>query len=95
MLAGGEIVSNKNNKSKDTKVSFDIQLARLVYIGSTISTLGGGLQTLAAALALNALEKASSQNFKNQFDQSKQSEDLEMQIDSIIKELKEIKKIIS
>lgn len=95
MLAGGEIVSNKNNKSKDTKVSFDIQLARLVYIGSTISTLGGGLQTLAAALALNALEKASSQNFQNQFDQSKQSEDLEMQIDSIIKELKEIKKIIS
>lgn len=92
MLAGGEIVSNKNNKSKDTKVSFDIQLARLVYIGSTISTLGGGLQTLAAALALNALEKASSQNSQNQFDQSKQSEDLEMQIDSIIKELKEIKK---
>lgn len=88
-------MSNKNNKSKDTKVSFDIQLARLVYIGSTISTLGGGLQTLAAALALNALEKASSQNFQNQFDQSKQSEDLEMQIDSIIKELKEIKKIIS
>ncbi|AWE07650.1 translation initiation factor 2 [Lysinibacillus sp. 2017] len=88
-------MSNKNNKLKQSSDSFDIQVARLVYIGSTISTLGGGLQTIAAALALSALEKASSESFQSQYDQSKQPEDLEMQIDSIIKELKQIKKIIS
>ena len=101
MLLGGKIVSNKNNKFNPTSASFDLQIARLVYIGSTISTLGGGLQTLAAALTLNALEKANAQNFQNPQSfqsQSKQPnqdpEDLKLQIDSIIKELKEIKKII-
>ena len=95
-------MSNNNNKNKlkQTPDSFDIQLARLIYIGSTISTLGGGLQTLAAALALNALEKASSQNSQSsqssqtRNEQSKQPEDLEMQIDSIIKELKQIKRMM-
>jgi hypothetical protein len=91
----GKIVDNKNNNLKQNKVSFDLQIARLVYIGSTISTLGGGLQTLAAALAVNALEKSSSQNFQNPTENAKHTEELEMQIDSIIKELKQIKKIIS
>ena len=102
MLLGGKIVSNKNNKYNPSGPSFDIQIARLVYIGSTISTLGGGLQTLAAALALNALEKANAQNpqnaqnFQGQNKQANQQpEDLKMQIDYIIKELKEIKKIIN
>lgn len=90
---------NNNNKNKFEKSpdSFEIQIARLVYIGSTISTIGGGLQTLAAALALNALEKASSQNsqsYQTRNEQSKQPEDLEMQIDSIIKELKQIKRMM-
>ena len=94
-------MSNKNNKFNPTSASFDLQVARLVYIGSTISTLGGGLQTLAAALALNALEKANAQNqnpqnFQSQNKQANQQpEDLKMQIDYIIKELKEIKKIIN
>lgn len=90
---------NNNNKNKLEKSpdSFEIQIARLVYIGSTISTIGGGLQTLAAALALNALEKANSQNSQSsqtRNEQSKQPEDLEMQIDSIIKELKQIKRMM-
>lgn len=94
-------MSNKNNKFNPTSASFDLQIARLVYIGSTISTLGGGLQTLAAALTLNALEKATAQNqnpqnFQSQNKQANQQpEDLKMQIDYIIKELKEIKKIIN
>ena len=94
-------MSNKNNKSNPTSEAFDLQIARLVYIGSTISTLGGGLQTLAAALTLNALEKASAQNpqnfqgFQSQNDQPNQPEDLKRQIDFIIKELREIKKIIN
>lgn len=98
MLVGGKIVRNDNNKFNKTPVSFDIQIARLIYIGSTISTLGGGLQTLAAGLALNALEKSSSQSSQSsqsQNEQSKHPEDLQMQIDSIIKELKQIKKMIS
>lgn len=90
---------NNNNKNKFEKSpdSFEIQIARLVYIGSTISTIGGGLQTLAAALALNALEKANSQDSQSsqtRNEQSKQPEDLEMQIDSIIKELKQIKRMM-
>lgn len=99
MLVGGLIVRNNNNKNKLEKSpdSFEIQIARLVYIGSTISTIGGGLQTLAAALALNALEKANSQDSQSsqtRNEQSKQPEDLEMQIDSIIKELKQIKRMM-
>lgn len=90
---------NNNNKNKFEKSpdSFEIQIARLVYIGSTISTIGGGLQTLAAALALNALEKANSQDSQSsqtRNEQSKHPEDLEMQIDSIIKELKQIKRMM-
>ena len=84
----------KNNMLNQNNDSFDLYIARLVYIGSTISTLGGGLQTLAAALALNALEKSNSPNFQRKNEQANQPEDLKMHIDSIIKELKEIKKII-
>ena len=89
--------NNNKNKLEQSPDSFEIQIARLVYIGSTISTIGGGLQTLAAALTLNALEKASSQNpqsSQSQNEQSKQPEDLEKQIDSIIKELKQIKRMM-
>lgn len=89
--------NNNKNKLEQSPDSFEIQIARLVYIGSTISTIGGGLQTLAAALALNALEKASSQNAQSsqsRNEQSKQTENWEMQIDSIIKELKQIKRMM-
>lgn len=83
----------KDNKSKTNQPSDSPELyaAKLAYIGSSISTLGDGLQAIAAGIALEALEKQSSQD---QNTQSNQSEKMQKQIDYLIKELKQIKKFL-
>ncbi|QDQ03207.1 translation initiation factor 2 [Lysinibacillus fusiformis] len=87
-----------NDYKKNPQQSLDtteIQIARLAYIGASISTLGDGLSAVAAGLALNALEKSSNQNPQNQNnDQSKGSEDMQKQIDYLINELKQVKKMM-
>lgn len=87
---------NKNNPQQPS-VATEIQIARLAYIGATIATLGDGLSAVAAGLALNALEKSNNQNPQVQnSDQSneKDVEDLQKQIDYLINELKQVKKLV-
>ncbi len=43
---------NKNTFNNQSNDSLDIFAAKLTYIGSSISTLGDGIQTIAAGLAL-------------------------------------------
>ena len=84
----------KNNPQQSSDIT-DIQIARLAYIGASIATLGDALSAVAAGLALNALEKSSNQNPQNQnSDQSKDVEDLQKQIDYLINELKQVKKMM-
>lgn len=80
---------NKNTFNNQSNDSLDIFAAKLTYIGSSISTLGDGIQTIAAGLALEAL-----QNSKNDIsnDQAKQNANMKEQIDYLISKLQQIKK---
>ena len=85
--------NNKNNinQSPDSR---EIYAAKLAFIGASISTLGDGLQAIAAGISLELLEKSYNGSSQSQNDQSKQSEKTQKQIDYLINELKQIKKIL-
>ena len=55
----------RNNKPDQNNDSLEIYAARLSYIGTAISTLGDGLQTIAAGLALEALVNANKDSSQN------------------------------
>lgn len=73
--------------------STEIYAAKLAYIGATIATIGGGLQVIAAGIALEILEKSKNQDSQNQQIQSKESKIMQKQIDYLIKELNNLKQI--
>lgn len=88
------IQMSENTKNSNQSASQqDIQIAKLAFIGTSISTLGDGIQMVAAGLALEALEKSSNQGAQNSNEHSKQTENMEKQIDYLINELKQIKRI--
>lgn len=87
-------INDNKNKSNQASDSIDIQIAKLAFIGASIATLGDGLNALAAGLALKELEKSSNQSSQNPYDQLKQAESIQEQIDYLIRELKQIKKMI-
>ncbi|MGE7909596.1 translation initiation factor 2 [Lysinibacillus xylanilyticus] len=78
------------NKNQSTD-SLDIYAAKLTYIGTSLSTLGDGIQTIAAGLALEALLNAKKENSN---DQAKQNTKMKQQIDHLISELEQIKRIL-
>lgn len=83
-----------DNKIKINSESQDLQIAKLAYVGASISALGGGIQLIAAGLAIDVLENSNKQSSQKQNEQSKQAENMQKQIDSIIKELKQIKRMM-
>lgn len=90
-----DIKMNGNKKNLDqSSDSQAIQIARLSFIGASIVTLGDGISAIAAGLALEALENSSNQNSQNSDINSKQSEDMQKQMDYLINELKHIKKMM-
>ncbi|KPN97143.1 hypothetical protein [Lysinibacillus sp. ZYM-1] len=88
----------RNNKPSQNNDSLEIYAAKLAYIGAAISTLGDGIQTIAAGLALEVLQNAnndSSQSNNNGDGQSSvQIDNMQKQIDYLIGELKHIKKML-
>ncbi len=87
----------RNNKQNQGNESIEIYAAKLSYIGTAISTLGDGLQTIAAGLALEALQNAnndSSQNNNGNGNQTVKIDNMQKQIDYLITELKQIKKML-
>ncbi|MGE7916692.1 translation initiation factor 2 [Lysinibacillus xylanilyticus] len=66
----------------------------MTYVGAAISTLGDGIQTIAAGIALDALRNSNTQDSQNDAKQSLQKDNMQKQIDHLIYELKQIKKII-
>jgi len=88
----------RNNKPSQNNDSLEIYAAKLAYIGAAISTLGDGIQTIAAGLALEVLQNAnndSSQSNSNGDGQSSvQIDNMQKQIDYLIGELKHIKKML-
>ncbi|WP_339216690.1 translation initiation factor 2 [Solibacillus sp. FSL W8-0372] len=83
---------NNNKKNSDqSSDAQDIQIARLAFIGASIVTLGDLISTLAAGLALDALEKSKNGDSGPPPTQSK---DMQKQLDYLINEFRQIKKIM-
>jgi hypothetical protein len=90
--------SNTNadtNASNQTSIptSTDILVAKLVFIGSTITTIGDGITAIAAALALEALEHPKDQRSQIHGYSSKQLDTTEKQLDLVMSELAQIKSL--
>ncbi|WP_413367237.1 translation initiation factor 2 [Lysinibacillus sp. 3P01SB] len=85
---------NDKRKSENSSDSLEIQIARLEFIGASIVTLGDAIETIAAGLALDALLRSSNQNSANSDEQSKHSSKMQREIDYIINELKEVKRMM-
>lgn len=89
----------RNNKQNQGNESIEIYAAKLSYIGTAISTLGDGLQTIAAGLALEALQNANNDSSQNNngngnSNQTVKIDNMQKQIDYLITELKQIKKML-
>lgn len=84
---------NKKNLGQSS-VSQDILIARLAFVSGCILSLGGALSTIAAGIALEALENSSNQDSQKTDTHSKHSENMQKQIDYLLDELKQIKKIM-
>ncbi|WP_249645692.1 MULTISPECIES: translation initiation factor 2 [unclassified Lysinibacillus] len=85
----------RNNKQNQNNDSMDIYIAKLAYIGTAISTLGDGIQTIAAGLALEALQNAKNDSSPtNNGDQTAKVDNMQKRIDYLIAELKQIKKML-
>lgn len=85
----------RNNKQNQNNDSMDIYIAKLAYIGTAISTLGDGIQTIAAGLALESLQNAKNDSSPtNNGDQTAKVDNMQKQIDYLIAELKQIKKML-
>jgi len=67
----------------------------LAYVGLVITTLGNGIETIAAGLALEALRKSNTSNSQNDMKQSMKKDNMQKQINYLIYELKQVKKIIN
>ncbi|WP_286922998.1 MULTISPECIES: translation initiation factor 2 [Lysinibacillus] len=67
----------------------------MAYVGLVITTLGNGIQTIAAGLALEALRKSNTSNSQNDMEQSMKKDNMQKQINYLIYELKQVKKIIN
>jgi len=65
----------------------DIYIAKLNLVGTTLSTLGDALQTIAAGITLQELEKTNNQNSQNHSNQSIQIESMQKQIDQLTRKI--------
>lgn len=88
------IVNNNKSQLNGTSDEIDIQIAKLAFIGASLTTLGDGLTAIAAGLALEALvKKSNNQSSQSQNKQLKQIQATQRQLDYLITELNQFKKI--
>jgi len=86
-------MKNKNNRNEinGTSDSLDIQVAKLAFIGTSITTLGDGISAIAAGLALDALVKSNIKSTQRQNPHLKQLETSQKQLDYLLNELKQFR----
>jgi len=85
----------KNGKKSDNSVQDlnpDIQAAELAVIAGLLTTLGDGIATIAAVLALQEAEKSSQSS--NNRDASFDLGNIQKRLDSLERDMKHIKKIL-
>lgn len=86
-------MNNHNNSSLgENSTSPEIYAARIGFIGALLSTLGDGLQSIGAGIALQQLENSSFQESQPQSDQSNQFENMQKQIDQLTRKIEEMEK---
>ena len=83
-----------NKNSKSSADSQDIQIARIAFIGASIVTLGDAISAIAAGLSLDALENPNNQKSKSSDGQSMYTPNMQQEVDYIINELKQIKRMM-
>jgi len=76
-----------DDRMEENPESPDIYVAKLNLVGTTLSTMGDALQTIAAGITLQELEKTNNQNSQNQSDQSQKLESMQKQIDELTKKI--------
>ncbi|MEV9641743.1 translation initiation factor 2 [Mammaliicoccus sciuri] len=81
-----------NNPQGENSTSPEIYAARIGFIGTLLSTLGDGLQSIGAAITLQQLENASIQDTQTQSDQSNQFESMQKQIDHLTKKIERMER---
>jgi len=95
ILKEGWKINNSKSNSSQPNDSLEIYAAKLAYVGLVITTLGNGIETIAAGLALEALRKSNTSNSQNDMKQSMKKDNMQKQINYLIYELKQVKKIIN
>lgn len=78
-------IQNSNNEN---------QAAQLAVIGGLISTLGDGLSTVAAAMALQEAQQQSIQNGNGNNKWIVELQNMQKRMDALERELKQIKKML-
>lgn len=84
-----------NTPPGENSTSPEIYAARIGFIGALLSTLGDGLQSVGAGIALQQLENSSSQDTQTQSDQSDQSDQIESmqkQIDQLTRKIEKMER---
>ena len=74
--------------------SQDLLIARLAFVSGCILSFGGALSTIAAGIELEALENANNQGSQKSDTYSNHSEKMQKEINYLINELKQIKKML-
>ncbi|WOV87870.1 translation initiation factor 2 [Sporosarcina oncorhynchi] len=88
-----------NNQTSQNTESPEIYAARLALIGSALSTLGDGLQAIAAGIALQELEKSKQasetpQNPSSELDQTSELEKMQKQIDRLANKIERMERLV-
>lgn len=81
-----------NTPQGENSTSPEIYAARIGFIGALLSTLGDGLQSVGAGIALQQLENSSSQDTQTQSDQSDQIESMQKQIDQLTRKIEKMER---
>ncbi|MGG0644415.1 translation initiation factor 2 [Sporosarcina gallistercoris] len=81
-----------NNPQGVNNPSPEIYAARIGFIGTILSTLGDGLQSIGAGITLQQLEVSSIQDAQTQTDQSDQFDSMQKQIDQLTRKIEEMER---
>lgn len=80
------------NLQGENTISPEIYAARIGFIGTLLSTLGDGLSSVAAGIALQQLEMSSIQDAQTQAVQSDQFDSMQKQIDQLTRKIEEMER---
>ena len=82
---------NNNHMGQNTGTP-EIYAAKLSFVGAALSTLGDGLQAIAAGITLQELENPNNQNSQDQLDQSNQLELMQKQIEQLTRKIERMER---